>query len=107
MYMKEFENSTVCSKSRQVKSSQVKSSQVSQQNFHECCEQATQRCVFQVFYPKFSVYIKESNNICEFSLYIQCLFFDVMKRFNKIANIEGNRVNISAMRTTTTNLWLL
>jgi hypothetical protein len=23
-------------------------SQVSQQNFHECCEQATQRCVFQV-----------------------------------------------------------
>ena len=21
---------------------------VSQQNFHECCEQATQRCVFQV-----------------------------------------------------------
>ena len=25
-----------------------KSSQVSQQNFHECCEQATQRCVFHV-----------------------------------------------------------
>ena len=63
--------------------------------------------VFKVFYPKFSVYIKKSNNICEFSLYIQFLFIDVMKRFNKIANIEGNRVNISAMRTTTTNLWLL
>ena len=36
--MKAFENSTVCSKS----------SQVSQQNWHEYCEQATQRCVFQV-----------------------------------------------------------
>ena len=51
-------------------------------------------------------YIKKSNNVCEFSLYIQCLV-DVVKRFNKIANIEGNRFNIYAMRTTTTNLWLL
>ena len=37
--------------------------------------------LIKVFYPKFSVYIKKSNNISEFSLYIQCLFIDVMKRF--------------------------
>ena len=62
------------------------------------CEQATQRCVFEVFYPKFSV-----RKVCKFSLYIQCLFIDVMNRqnrFNKVANIEGNRVHISAMKTT-------
>jgi hypothetical protein len=28
------------------------------------------------------------------------LFIDVMNRFNKVANIEGNRVYISAMKTT-------
>jgi hypothetical protein len=33
-------------------------------------------------------------------LLIQCLFIDVMNRFNnKVANIEGNRVHISAMKT--------
>ena len=37
MYMKEFEMIQL-----------FVQSQVSQQNFHECCEQATQRCVFQV-----------------------------------------------------------
>ena len=36
-----------------------------------------------------------------FSLYFtRCLFIDMMNRFNKVANIEGNRVHISAMKTT-------
>ena len=62
--------------------------------FFNAVSRLLKRCVFKGFQPKFSV------NICKFSSYTRCLFINVMNRFNKVANIEGNRVHISDMTTT-------
>jgi hypothetical protein len=82
-------SATVCSKS----------SQVSQQNFHECCEQATQRCVFKVFYPKFSVHkvILSVSLVYIFSVYLSmwCLLWGLLCLW------------LPYLWLPTTNLWLL
>ena len=72
MYMKEFENSTVCSKSSQVRVNKIFMNVASRllkdvsfkfvcrmrglfnKIFFNAASKPTQRCVFKVFYPKFS-----------------------------------------------------